>query len=97
MGKTETSINSIGGSNAKQSDNIFKKAKKVDLFDPLSVIEFYKNSKRLKYTLAMEEDLKQKIMEFARKMEIDKNKDYDQERKRFHMSYNFKNEIKTKN
>lgn len=63
----------------------------------MQVIEFYKNSKRLKYTLAMEDELKQRILEFARKMELDKNKDYYEERKKFHLSYKFKNEVKTKN
>ena len=37
----------------------------------------------------MEDQLKNKIVEFARSLEMDKGKDYDRLRQTFHLSYNF--------
>jgi hypothetical protein len=42
----------------------------------------------------MEDELREKIIAFARNLEMDKNKDYEKSRKRFHLSYHFNNEVK---
>lgn len=71
-----------------------KKAKKVNLFDPTQVLDFYQKSRQLKSTLAIEEELRQKIIQFTKNLEIDKSKDYDKLRKKFHLSYQFSKNVK---
>lgn len=77
-----------------ENQNLMKKAKKMDLFDPLQVIDFYKKSRQIKNTMAVEEELRDKIIQFAKNLEMDKGKDYEQSRKKFHLSYHFNNEVK---
>lgn len=44
--------------------------------------------------MSMEEQLKNKIIEFARGLEMDKNKDYEKVREKFHLNYKFNNQDK---
>lgn len=61
----------------------------MDLFDPSQVMEFYKRSKHLRLAIAIEQEQKDRIIDFAKKLEIDKQKDYEKERKKFHLTYKF--------
>eukprot|EP00347_Sterkiella_histriomuscorum_P005819 403355150 len=74
--------------------NLLKKQKKLDLFDADQVKNYYKESKLFKVAVAQEDELKNKIIEFARSLEMDKNKDYEQMRQKFHLTYNFKHKDK---
>ena len=73
----------------EQRKELKKKQKNLDLFDPVQVLDYYKQIKNHKASLAMEESLKNKIVDFAKGLEMDKNKNYDAIRQKFNLSYNF--------
>lgn len=61
----------------------------MDLSDPEQVKEYYRRSKQLRNAISADEEMKQKIIEYAKNLEMDKNKDYEKERKRFKLTHKF--------
>lgn len=60
------------------------------------VKNYYRESRSHKIAQAQEDELKTKIIEFARGLEMDKNKDYEKLREKFRLTYNFNHKHKIK-
>lgn len=60
----------------EQQQQLNKKGRKLNVFDPTKVLEYYNLSMNHKMQQAMEDEIKHKIIDFARGLEMDKNKDY---------------------